>query len=348
MNNLSKVVLTGSIVLGAALFSIGCGGDSSCCEPTKPPTAIIGGFPSSGVLGANEHRLTINGTQSKDDGNIVAYEWTVDDVFASKEQSPTLDLGNPGRHKVCLKVTDNDNLTHMTCEYITVPELNGPTPVISPTMIKSGCPLDGSSSVSHSASGEIRGYKWTLNSLDSTTVSTASTYTVPNLTTATKVCLTVTDSNGEENGICQDIIPHDAPTAVLNVLESTGSNPTSISEATLLQRGTAYNLSCAGSTDDCPIADDNLSCQWQARSYFVEGDDCSATPQTNYISDCFSTDNGHSGFGDTTTTPTTHTFVQLCGADSTKYKCVEFTLTVKDNKHNITASPIKKVFHVEN
>jgi hypothetical protein len=224
MNNLSKVVLTGSIVLGAALFSIGCGGDSSCCEPTKPPKAIIGGFPSSGVLGANEHTLTINGTPSKDDGRIVAYEWTVDDVFASNQQSPTLDLGEPGRHKVCLKVTDNDNLTNMTCEYITVPALTGPTPIISPTTIKAGCPLDGSSSVSHSSSGEIREYKWTLNSLDAATVSTTAAYTVPNPTTATKVCLTVTDSNGESNGVCQDVVPHDAPTAVLHVFRDSNLN----------------------------------------------------------------------------------------------------------------------------
>jgi len=369
MNNLSKIVVSSSLVLGAALFSLGCG-DDACCKGNEV-VAKVNLLSSNNLINGdtllpNDHTLSVNGFGSSSDGTITKAVWTVYEscsqkntildtqTVTSKDTAVELDLATPGTHNVCVVVTDDNGNKDEDCTCVTVQQLDGPSASITglSQTLKVGCPLPtptGASSTTNSGSSTLT-YAWTL---DGNPAGSAVTPNLPTTLTAApdphEVCLTVTDSNEISNEQCQnvDIIPHTAPTAVLSVWNSGDTNQTLLNENTdALSRSDSYDLSCGGSHDDCPQDAEDLTCNWEARSYFVEGTDCSTTPQTNYISDCFTNEGGHSGFGSKVTDVSTPTFVQLCSANETQYKCVEVSLTVTDNLHNITSETVTKTFGV--
>ena len=306
MHTLTKVVISSSLVLGAALFSLGCGGGASCCDGNSVNAKVnllaSNNFTSTNTLPANQSVLAVNGLGSTSNSNIVKADWTayanctkdtvIDTATAtSKDTSIQLDLKTPGQHKVCVVVTDVNGLTDEDCDCITVQELDKPTPVISPAALKPACPLDGSTSVSHSGSNRIDGYKWTVNTLSGSTFATTATSQVPS--GANKVCLTVTDSNGETNGICRDVAPHSAPVAVLHVSQNQ-SGQNEIADGGILNFGDQLNVTCAGSHDDCPLTDGgrsipqngtntNGTCEFNGASYQSTAPDCSVVPQDGVV-----------------------------------------------------------------
>jgi hypothetical protein len=324
----------------------------------------------------------VNGLGSTSNSNIVKADWTVyadctkdtaiyTATATSKDTNIQLELDKPGQHKVCVVVTDVNGLTDEDCDCVTVQELDKPTPVISPAALKPACPLDGSTSVSHSGSNRIDGYKWTVNSLSNTPFATTAQTTVP--AGANKVCLTVTDSNGESNGICRDVTPHAAPVAVLHVFQDqAGQNE--VADGGVLNFGDSLSITCAGSHDDCPLTDGgrsipqngtntNGTCDFNGASYQSTAEDCSVVPGVGVM---------YTGESASATTPATATetttapywyrenckltneltqtsntagavTVQMCG--TAVFNCVKFWVDVTDEFGGTTRA--EKTFRVQ-
>ena len=372
MHNLSKIALVGSVVLGAALFSIGCGGDSACCSGNAVVAKVNileSNNISNGTLPLNQHTLNVNGLGSSSDGTITKAVWSVyqncekttvidTKTVASKDTAVTLDLGAPGQHKVCVVVTDTNNNTDEDCTCVTVQELNGPSASITglPQTLKVGCPLPvptGQNSITNSGSNRLT-YAWTL---DDTNVGTAVRPTLPSTLTATPnphvLCLTVTDSNGISNEQCQNvnIVPHDAPTAAIKVWNSNDSSQADIPAGSLLAKSTQYNLSCAGSHDDCPQDAEDIECTWNASSFKAVGGSCNVPESSRayYVKNCFD-DAEHEGHGAQVTTPTTASAlvssITLCGSE-TEFDCIEVTMTAKDKLHGDLSTTTSRIFRAE-
>ncbi len=372
MKNLTKVTLASSLILGAALFAIGCGGSSSCCNSNaiKAKVNLLSeNNLAGGLLPLNDHTLTVNGLASTSDGTITKAVWrayadcskneVIDTkTVSSKDAKVELDLGAPGQHKVCVTVTDTNGLSDEDCTCITVQELNGPSANINglPQELKAGCPLPtptGANSITNSGSNQLS-YAWTL---DGATAGSGVTPSLPSTLTATpnphEVCLTVTDSNGISNETCQkvNIIPHVAPTAVMKVWNVDNVDQTDIPAGSVLTKSTQYKLSCAGSRDDCPQDAEDIECRWNASSYKAVNGSCDVaeSARTYYIQNCFD-DNQHTGHGAQTTTPTTDSalvsFITLCGS-ATEFDCVEVTMTATDKLHGDLNTSIKRVFKAQ-
>jgi len=342
MNNLSKIVFTSALTLGAVLLSIGCGNTESCCDGNTPPKAKIVLLAqnnlNNNILPPNANTLRVNGIASSDNGKVAKAVWIVykgctKDIiidakgYKDKNDTVTLYLGNPGNHKVCLVVTDEKGLKNESCECVTVQPFDGPVAKISslPEQMKIDCPLPtptGATSISNSISDVLK-YKWTL---DGNNAGTNVTPNLPATFTATPnphiVCLRVTDDRGLANEICQNVemIPHVAPTAVMKVSRhsDTNNSQANIPAGRFLARGTRYDLSCSGSQDDCTMTDDNLTCTWEAISY---NEECAVPIKTTFIPNCFNeTTNPITGaitrsspydFGEKNTTISTGTHVAV-------------------------------------
>ena len=313
MKTITKVTLASSLVLGAALFSLGCGSGESCCSGNSVDAKVSlldsNNMGSNNTLPANVSTLQVSGLTSTSNSNIVKAEWIAYSDCAktaivdrkevsAKDTDVTLDLQTPGSHKVCLVVTDANGLQDEDCKCVTVQETAGPTAIITglPADMKIGCPLpalSGADSVSHSSSGTISSYSW---SLDGANLGTGATPTLPsNLTdnpNPHEVCLTVTDSDGNTNMSCKNLTvkPHDKPTAVLHVLNGT----TEIEDGGELNFGSSLTLNCNGSHDDCPIdangrsipqynASNNGECNFNGSSYESTAADCSVLPQAGVV-----------------------------------------------------------------
>jgi len=200
----------------------------------------------------------------------------------------------------------------------------------------------------------IRTYAWVEVTCaeefeDGTVVSTDSTYTVTNLPIkpeAKKVCLRVTDAKGQTSTTCHCVnkeapvatVPCNAPTASLNVTDIGGNLLTTALERSVDGEDLKqYNLNCAGSDSNCAVdTENNLTCEWSANSYLVEGTECdvSEAKKIPYISDCFSSEpegRAENDYGLKTTTPKNHTFFKICSSGPDIFKCIEINLTVKDN-----------------
>ncbi len=286
---------------------------------SAPPKAVI-----TGVID-NEQRapgtVTVSGTTSSDDIGVVSYQWSVDDINTSTQPTTTIDLNIPSS-KICLTVTDADKQTNQTCKNIIVVAPSLPKAVVSGLdgiTIKTGCPIIVSANGSSSTNGAISSYSWLL---DGTEVATTQDINISVATEGThQLCLNVTDSTGsvsEDN--CQNIVvnPHVPPTPKLVLLDSSGAPVTN----KILIKSTKYNLSCAGSKDDCNR--DVTECKWNATSYLLNADGT----KTPYIVNCFD-DAEHSGHGPAITTTLTPSNITLCGSTN-KFNTVEVTLTVTD------------------
>ena len=117
MNNFSKMLVGSSLVLGAVLFSVGCGGDSFCCKDGEPPIPkIVGESNTISLDGKTTH--TFNGltTAGMDDGTIVKCNWYIDGKLQSYTESSCSNVelnfaGMSGSPEVCLEVIDNEGIS---------------------------------------------------------------------------------------------------------------------------------------------------------------------------------------------------------------------------------------------
>jgi len=379
MNHIPKIVLSSSVVLAASLFSLGCGGDSGCCSRDAVVAEVSllasNNFVQDNILPTNVNTLTVNGASSSSNGTINKAVWTVYEscdnkntiidgpkTVTTKDQELELNLGTPGQHQVCVVITDTNGLSDEDCKCVTVQPLDGPAANISglPQTLKVGCPLPtptGESSVTNSGSNTLT-YAWTL---DDNAVGSTVTPTLPDTLTATPnphvVCLTVTDSNGLSDESCQNvnIIPHVAPTAIMRVWNHLNADQVDIPAGSTLSKSTQYDLSCAGSQDDCPSDTDGeeIECTWNASSYKAENGSCDNVPEPGstryYIENCFD-DAEHTGHGVQTTTPNTDTallsYITLCGSP-TEFDCVKVTMTATDKLHGDLNTTVTKVFNAQ-
>ncbi len=293
------------------------------------PEAKIAGLNDGAVLTGNT--LVIDGARSSDfDGNVTKYQWSLDDVNISTEVNPTIDLPTlPGDHKICLEVIDDDNLTSlMTCRSFVIPPQNQ-DPVASidiPLLndingtgkIKTLCPFEVDAGNSVATNANIVSYVWTVD--DNQTLNgkkqTLSFATLGNH----EVCLEVTDSNGLKNKSCKiiDVKDHDAPTPKMTVTEPNGGV---ITKDSLLRRLGRYNLSCAGSKDDCGT-DENLTCEWNAYSYKIGANG----EEIPYVGDCFNSD-VHDGHGPRVAK---ESWLILCSSGANLYTHIHVDLKVTD------------------
>jgi hypothetical protein len=289
------------------------------------PIAKYNGLSDGAVLTGNT--LTIDGVVSSDsDGNVSGYKWTLDSVEISTQQNPTIDLPTQeGSHMLCLEVTDNDSLTsNKTCKTFTIPHKNSnPTAVISglnDIVVKTDCPVSLSGTTSVAPDGNINTYEWTV---DDTIKYSGKDQKISFATLGIhKVCLNVIDSNSLSDEQCSNVNvqPHVAPTPVLTLKDSTNKVLNPNPSGDLLLRNGRYDISCAGSVDDCNNTEP-MTCEWNAHSYIIDANG----NKVDYITDCFN-DAEHTGHGPKVAKDS---WITLCG-DTNRFKFVEIELKITD------------------
>ncbi len=284
------------------------------------PEARISGLIDGTVLFGDI--LEIDSVESSDvDGNVIKYQWSLDDINISIEQNPTIALPTEeGTHTLCLEVTDNDNLTStQVCKTFTIPPVDQePMAVMSGLnvdgkLIKTKCPVIVSGINSIANDSNITAYMWTVDK--NITLRGEDQNLSFDTLGEHEVCLTVTDTNELNNTQCSKILVNDhvAPTPVLTLTDSTDSVMT---KDDLLTRSTRYDFTCAGSTDDCGN-EEPMTCEWNAHSYRIENEQ-----RIDYISDCLAHNNA----------PVVgqESWIQLCGSPVSAYTHIEIELKITD------------------
>jgi hypothetical protein len=201
MNNFSKMLVGSSLVLGAVLFSVGCGGDSFCCKDGEPPIPkIVGDDKDISLDGKTTHTFNALTTNGMDDGNIVKCNWYIDGKLQSYTGSSCSNVelnfdGMSGKPEVCLEVIDNDGISSkenngkikkdkvgpssekngnlelrkkMDCKYVAITPENHVEPVakisLANSTFMSGCPIATAADAgSTPGEGSITNYAWSLD-----------------------------------------------------------------------------------------------------------------------------------------------------------------------------------------
>jgi len=163
-----------------------------------PPTADAGG-PYAGVAGEG---ITLNGLGSSDlDGNIVLYEWDIDNdgVYDYSSALPTQDHSfTEGTYTIKLRVEDNSGLTDEATATATISVADSqPTADFSASLTSGTAPLTVDF-INQSTGGDgSLTYQWDFDNdgtVDSSEVNPSCIYTFPGSYT---VKLTVTDSDSD-------------------------------------------------------------------------------------------------------------------------------------------------------
>ena len=188
-----------------------------------PPVSVINGVPTTeGILGST---LLVDGSSSSDDVNITSYQWSVNGLVVSTEETTEIILNQAGTYNICLDVTDTGGATDQTCEQVIVPEaettLSNP-PVANITgIIDNEQKSPGTVTVDGMTSSDDVGvvsYQW---SIDDVNTSTEPTTTVDLNIPSSKICLTVTDEDNQTNQTCKNItvVTPTLPKAVVSGLD---------------------------------------------------------------------------------------------------------------------------------
>lgn len=124
LNNLKFVI----ILLSTLVIFAGC--ENNCCDAKlsdtiigekgyKTPVPIISGVPVNATC---DTQIIADGSKSYDeDGTIVDYIWTFDGEDLANENNTNITIPcTSTKHKLCLKVFDNQNLSQETCQIIDI------------------------------------------------------------------------------------------------------------------------------------------------------------------------------------------------------------------------------------
>jgi PKD repeat protein len=206
----------------AALYS-GCG-SSGCCSDESPigekgstieklaPTALISSESSVCVEGST---ITFDGRSSVDtDGHIKNYEWLLDGKLVASNPIASFTCDSVGTKEVCLKVSDDDNLSStMVCQTYTVKEKEKikvpPVAVITaPHFCTIGETIQVDGTKSHDEDGEVLQYAWRFEDARS---SLDKPYLVCAKEGNQSLCLNVTDNDGLTDSNCTTIIGQQVP-----------------------------------------------------------------------------------------------------------------------------------------
>ena len=227
-----------SAVLLAAFFC-GCGGESNCCsgdtdevvsdiEQTSKPEVIK--FPPSAVISykslecAKGSNIFFDARSSTDeDGYIKMYQWLLDGVVVANDPNPTFVCDKAGLKRLCLRVSDNDNLTsEEVCQEYIVKAKSKIAPVAIIDNLAQTCTEGESVSIIGNRSGDIDGeiitFNWNFGDLNSTKMDPA--FICPK-EGKYEVCLEVTDNDSLKDKTCTSIaslsIPNKPPKAIIQL-----------------------------------------------------------------------------------------------------------------------------------
>ena len=135
--------------------------------PPQPPTARITGI-SDGTSVSDGGAYPLSASTSSDpDGQIVSYQWLVDDILRGTNRDFTLNTQGmqTGAHVITLKVTDNDGMVGVTT--ITVSIAKGNVPPLAKAgddvAVLKGTLVTLSAEGSSDPDGEIESYEWSEN-----------------------------------------------------------------------------------------------------------------------------------------------------------------------------------------
>ncbi len=185
---------------------------------TNPPSADTGG-PYAAIEGET---ITLDGSGSTDlDGNIVTYEWDIDDDgtydFSSSSLTQNYSYDQQGTYNIRLRVTDDLGASD---EDTTIADISDSSPTASFTAV----PLIGSAPLTvdfiNNSTGHDQplSYEWDFDDngvVDSTIQDPSYVYTTPGTYT---VKLTVTDSDGTTNSLIRaDYITVTLPSYLLTL-----------------------------------------------------------------------------------------------------------------------------------
>ncbi len=372
MNNFSKVLVGSSIVLGATLFTIGCGGDSFCCKegiaPIPEITSIAKGakftVPSNG-------KLTVNGTGYDEDGTVKECRWYIDGKLQETGGSCdnvtlTFDTSKTAEYEVCLAVIDNDNISSTVNNGVTTSHINHGQAMDTKTRIKMDCRKAVVTAVAAPtpAENDIEIYNARTNTLISKNPIKQGCpfYVKPvNQVLPNTICEWTIDgeSKGSDcNGLTDqkfDNLSNHEVCLILNgdtqhkmcktVSANEHDKPTAVLgvytdeqlnnpfTGASFDHSTKYYLSCKDSKNDCPGNTSGLECKWDASSYDAVNGSCDVPEGSrNYNFQDCFNNQGHTGHGPQITTPSSNTYQYICGSAASK--CVEIKLTVTDKRYS--------------
>ncbi len=372
MNNFSKIIVGSSVVLGAVLFSVGCGGDSFCCKDGIAPIPEITSIAKGAKFTVPDNgKLTVNGTGYDEDGTIKECKWYIDGKLQSTDggcDSVTLnfDTSKTADHEVCLAVVDNDNIKSTVNNGTTKSSINNGATMSEKTRVKMDCRVATVTATSSPtpSENEIKIYNARTNKLvsENPIKQACPFYAQPvNQLPANTTCKWTVDGvekgnncNGLTNQNFNDLSNHEVCLIVNGDTEhkmckTLAANEHSQPKAVLgiytdsnmqnkfnndtLDKDTKYFLSCNGSKNDCPEDNSGLECTWNASSYDTDANgNCDFTENRNYHYQDCFNNPNHTGHGSQITIPKDGNYTYQYICGSAKGKCVEIKLTVKDKR----------------
>ena len=168
-------------------------------QSARPPTASFTINPNPAIV---NQPVTFDASASFDsDGFIAQYQWDFqsDGIVDATGRTVTVQFNNTGNTQVRLTVTDNDGLTGVSQQLLTVGQASQP-PVasftFSPPQPQVGQIITFNASNSSDSDGFISLYEWDFNgdgTVDATGISAQAQYSFPG---SVQVILTVTDNSG--------------------------------------------------------------------------------------------------------------------------------------------------------
>ncbi len=233
----------------------------------------------AGFVDTSETRITVvtgqtvnfTAEESRDDGEIVAYEWDFGDGNTADEENPTHSYANAGSFRITLKVTDNLGASSRDWLNITVEALSpGNT---APTANAGGNRLAAvdevitfDASLSHDTDGSIVSYSWDFGDgangsgvTPSHSYAAAGTYTVN---------LTVTDNDGASASDVIEATVEDAAVNPVAIIDAPASGLTG--ESLIFDASQSYDNDGSIIYYQWRFGDDNFAEQAVASHSFAE------------------------------------------------------------------------------
>ena len=253
---------------------------SAVCEkitvlrlPNKRPTAVFNPSDES-LLCTQGESILLDANQSSDsDGTLTDYSWNIGTLSG---QTPTFSCDTVGESQICLKVTDDGNLTSAEiCKDIIVSKKANILPVANIENLDAECTVgdeifpDGSNS--QDEDGNVTAYEWIVDG------NATSTKQKPTFTCDTEgkkeICLTVTDNDGANSGrYCKTV------TAIATPIPQTTTPPVAVISFGEYD-GDGFWFECSQSydtdaidSDDTPQNDKSIiSNSWSVTKYYNDG-----------------------------------------------------------------------------
>lgn len=223
-------------------------------------------------------------TSNDSDGSLTSYSWNIETLSG---QTPIFSCDIAGMSQICLKVTDNGNLTsHEVCKDVIVSKKANILPIAIITNLNQECIVgdeifpDGSTS--NDEDGNVTSYEWIV---DENTTSSEKKPTFSCDKEGTKeVCLSVTDNDGANSEqYCKTIKATAAP------IQPTTTPPVAVISFGEYD-GDGFYFDCSQSYDtdavdgdDTPQNDKNIiSSSWSVKKYYTDGSE-DETPHGNEL-----------------------------------------------------------------